>query len=197
MDESGSDSHSTPTPTPAELTRFLNELGRGQASDSATLISHVYAELRSIASGYLRSERPSHGLQTTGLVHDAFLRLFDERRVEWAGRRHFYAVAATAMRRLLVDEARRRRVRQAAPPALTLDQAIASASGLDVDLIDLDAALEALSSLDERQARVVELKYFGGLEVAAIAQVIEVSPSTVEREWRVAKAWLAKRLTGD
>ena len=183
-----------PEPSPAELTRFLNDLGRGAAPDTTQMIQIVYGELKAIAEGCVRAEQPGHTLQATALVNEAFVRLFDQRQVEWAGRKHFYAVAAKAMRCLLVDHARRRK-RQANPaePA-TLDRTIAEASGITVDLIDLDAALDELAALDERQSRVVELKYFGGLEVAEVARVLEVSKTTVEREWRSAKAWLARRL---
>ncbi len=183
-----------PKPTIAELTRYLNELGRGDAGAPTQLIDVVYAELRAIAVAYLRSERPAHGLQATVLVHEAFVKLFDHRQVEWTGRKHFYAAAAKAMRRLLVDEARRRQRRVPTEQTPTLDRAIADASGIEVDLIDLDVALDELARLDARQSRVVEFKYFGGLEVDEVARVLEVSTTTVEREWRSAKAWLARRL---
>lgn len=178
------------------MTRFLNELGRGETSDTDQMFGFVYAELKAIAVGYLRSERPGHDLRTTTLVHQTYLKLFDRRQVEWAGRQHFFAVAAKAMRFLLVDEARRRKRRIATEDAPTLDVAITKASGIEVDLIDLDTALDELALLDPQQSRVVELKYFGGLEVAEVARVLEVSVTTVEREWRSAKVWLADRLRG-
>jgi RNA polymerase sigma factor (TIGR02999 family) len=184
-------------PEPEALTRFLNQLGNGASDDPTRLMSILYAELRAIAEGCLRGERPGHTLQATALVHEAYVKLFDPRQVEWKGRKHFYVVAAKVMRRLLVDQARRRkrRGRDRNPP--TLDLAIAAASGIPVDLIDLDAALDELAALDERQSRVVELKYFGGLEVADVARVLDASVTTVERDWRSARAWLASRLGGD
>lgn len=181
-----------PEHRPAELTRFLNDLGRGTTPDTTQMIQIVYAELKAIAEGCFRSERAGQTLQATALVNEVFVKLFDQNRVEWAGRKHFFAVAARAMRRLLVDQARRRQRR--AKAEATLDRAIADASGITVDLIDLDTALDELAALDARQSRVVELKYFGGLEVADVARVLEVSKTTVEREWRSAKAWLARRL---
>lgn len=183
-----------PQPSPAELTRFLNEVGRGTTPDTTQIIQVVYAELKAIAEGCVRSERPGNTLQATALVNEVFVKLFDQSRIEWAGRKHFYAVAAKAMRRLLVDQARRRQRRKKAETPATFDQAVADASGISVDLIDLDAALEELAVLDDRQSRVVELKYFGGLEVEEVAKVLEVSKTTVEREWRSARAWLARRL---
>ena len=174
----------------AELTRFLNELGAGESTDTTRLMPVVFEELKAIAESCFQRENPGNTLQATALVNAAYVKLFDQRRVEWSGRKHFYAVAAKAMRNLLVDQARRRR--RAEP--MTIDRAIASASGIDVDLIDLDAALTELATLDERQSAVVELKYFGGLTIAEIAPMLEISTATVEREWRSAKAWLADRL---
>lgn len=181
-------------PEPEALTRFLNQLGNGESTDTTRLMSILYAELKTIAEGCLKGERPEHTLQATALVHETFVKLFDSQHVEWKGRKHFYVVAAKVMRRLLVDQARRRQRgrRDASPP--TLDRAIADASGIPVDLIDLDAALDELAELDERQSRVVELKYFGGLAVADVAKVLDTSVTTVEREWRSARAWLASRL---
>lgn len=176
-----------------ELTRLLNELGRGATPDTTEMVRIVYAELKAIAEGCLSAERPGITLQATALVNEAFVKLFGRRDVEWEGRRHFYAVAAIAMRRLLVDAARRQRRRPRADTP-TLEEAIAAGSGIEVDLIDLDAALDELAELDARQSQIVELKYFGGLAVADVARVLDLSKTTVEREWRAAKAWLARRL---
>jgi len=179
----------------SELTRFLNELGTGESADAAGLMPVVMRELKAIAEACFRSERPGNTLQATALVNEAFVKLFDGPKVEWNGRKHFYAVAAKAMRHLLVDQARRRE-RRGAREHQTLDRAIAAASGIDVDLIDLDEALRELADLDDREARVVELRYFGGLENREVARVLDVSVKTVERDWRSAKAWLADRLAG-
>lgn len=187
-------SEPAPEQSPAELTRFLNDLGRGAPPESTQFVQLVYAELKAIAEGCFRRENPGNTLQATALVNEVFLKLFDRSSIEWNGRRHFYAVAAKAMRRLLVDSARSRKRRGNAETPPTLDLAIADASGIEVDLIDLNAALDELAALDARQSRVVELKYFGGLEVEQVAEVLDVSKTTVERDWRSAKAWLAQRL---
>lgn len=187
-------SEPAPEQSPAELTRILNELGRGTSPESTRFVEQIYAELKAIAESCFRREHPGNTLQATALVNEVFLKLFDQSSIEWNGRRHFYAVAAKAMRHLLVDSARSRRRRGDARTPPTFDLAITSASGIEVDVIDLNAALDELAALDARQSRVVELKYFGGLEVEEVAEVLDVSKTTVERDWRSAKAWLAHRL---
>ncbi|MCA8956795.1 MAG: sigma-70 family RNA polymerase sigma factor [Planctomycetes bacterium] len=187
-------SNNAPSSSPGQLTRFLNELGHGGNADATEMMGIVLTELRRIAEASASSERPGRTLHPTALVNEAFVRLFDGPRVEWVGRKHFYAVAAKAMRHLLVDQARRRKRNPSAGAPEILGEPIADAGESDVELIDLDAALEELTALDPRQGRVVELKYFGGLEVAEVARVLDVSKTTVEREWRVARAWLARRL---
>lgn len=182
--------------SPEELTRFLNDLGRGDLSAAETLMPHVHEELRAIAESQLRRERSGHTLSPTEVVNEAFLRLFKPERVSWNDRRHFYALAAKAMRQLLVDHARRRKrlKRGGGKEALTLDQAFTAGSEIPVDLLDLNQALEDLSDVNPAQANVVELRYFGGLDVAEVASVLEVSKRSVERQWRAARAWLGSRL---
>ena len=181
---------------PDNLTGFLNELGRGKAGAAETLMPHIHAELLSMAEHQMQRERQGHTLQPAELVNEAFLRLFRPERVSWNDRKHFFALASKAMRRLLVDHARRRtRLKRGGGERVkTLDQAFSEGSEIPVDVLDLHQALEQLSDLDPLQADVVELRYFGGLEVAEVASVLEVSTRTVERQWRAARAWLGNRL---
>ncbi|NOT30832.1 MAG: sigma-70 family RNA polymerase sigma factor [Planctomycetes bacterium] len=183
-------------PDQHELTRFLNDLARGKAAAAETLMPFVYAELRGIAESHLRGQAPRHTLQPTALVHEAFLKLFDPDRVGWNDRKHFFALAAKAMRQVLVDHARRARRLKRGDGRLcvALDEHVAGPAGTATDLVDLNLALDELGALDERQGRIVELRYFGGLEVQEVAEVLAVSTSTVEREWRTARAWLGVRL---
>lgn len=183
--------------SPEELTGFLNDLAHGRVEAGATLMPYVYAELRAIAEGYLQ-RRADRALQPTELISEAFLRLLRSDGVSWNDRRHFFALAAKAMRQLLIDEARRRgRLKRGeGRRAVTLDEAFVGTDGPPMDLLDLDQALEELSGLDPRQGRVVELRFFGGLDVDQVAETLEVSKSTVEREWRSARAWLGHRLAG-
>jgi len=184
-------------PSAAELTVFLDALRDGDAPEAeAALMPHLYAELRVIATACMRGQRPDHTLQPTALVSEAYLKLFQRTDAQWNDRKHFFALAAKAMRQLLVDHARgRSRAKRGGDrQQVTLDAAIAEAGAIDHDLLDLDAALSELAELDEQQARVVELRYFGGLEMAQIADVLGVSLSTVEREWRASRAWLGVRM---
>lgn len=180
-------------PTRGEITELLQALEAGAPDAVDRLIPLVYEELRLLASGYLRSERPDHTLQTTGLVHEAYLRLVDQRRTTWKNRSHFFGIAAQAMRRILVDHARRRRsVKRDGGRPITLDE---EARGRDdQDILDVDEALGRLARLDERQARIVELRYFAGLTIEETAQALEISPATVKREWMSARAWLQREL---
>jgi RNA polymerase sigma factor (TIGR02999 family) len=184
-------------PEREDLTSCLRALSGGEAAASTTLIPHVYRELHAIAMGCLRGQRPNHTLQPTALVNEAYLKLFNQDRVDLKDRVHFFAVAAKAMRQLLVDHARARRRKKRGGGdhrEVTLDEAIAGAAGIDVDLLDMDRALDELRALDARQCQVVELRYFAGLEVEEVAAVLEVSKTTVEREWRAARAWLGQRI---
>lgn len=159
---------------------------------------HVYEELRRIAAAHLRREAPGHTLQATLLADEAFIRLIDQSRVEWKGRAHFMAVASEIIRRLLVDHARLRRAgkRGAGWERVALHEDAASVARHEVDLVELDDELNALRALNERQARVVELRFFGGLSVEEAAEVLGVSPRTVKGDWMVARAWLRERLNG-
>ena len=188
--------HRPPEDRPAELTEFLNELARGNSEAGETLMPYVYDELRVIAESYMRRQQSGHTLQPTELVNEAFLRLFQPEALGWNDRKHFFSLAARAMRQLLVDHARRAGAdkRDGGARELTLVEAFAQASEIPVDVLDLNLALEELSSKDERQGQVVELRYFGGLDMEDVAAVMDVSKRTVEREWRAARAWLGHRL---
>ncbi len=179
-------------PKTENVTRLLIELTRGNHAAIDALLPLIYDELRSLASNYLRRERPDHTLQPTALVHEAYLRLVDQTRVNWQNRAHFFGVAAQMMRRILVDHARAHRAgkRGADFQKLSLDVNIDKAVERGAELIALDEALKQLAQIDEQKSRIIELHYFGGLSVEEIAQVLGVSPITVKRHWRMAKAWL-------
>jgi RNA polymerase sigma factor (TIGR02999 family) len=179
-----------------EATRLLRLAARGGEADADRLLVLVYDELRSLAAALLERERPDHTLQPTALVHEAWMRLIDQRETEWRDQRHFLAIAAQAMRRILVDHARaRRRIKRGGEWArVEAGEAEGAAADPDLDLVAVDAALTKLRSVAERPARVVELRFFGGLASPQVADVLEVSLSTVEREWRFARAWLASEL---
>lgn len=180
------------------ITRMLKNWSGGDREALDQLLPYVYDELRRQASRYLRRERPDHTLQTTALIHEAYLKLIDQRKVEWQNRAHFFAVAAQAMRRILVDYARtkKREKRGGDDVKLQLDEAINIAAGeKSIDLVALDEALTRLAEFDERQARVVELRYFSGMTEDETAEVLDISPATVRRDWRMAKAWLHSELT--
>jgi RNA polymerase sigma-70 factor (ECF subfamily) len=186
------------------VTTLLQSASRGPVPENLpqALLPFVYDELRRLAAGYLGRERASPTLQATELVHEAYLKLADQSRVEWAGKTHFFAVAATAMRRILVDHARRRsRLRRGGgdrPVTLHDELGIFRSSGLDPeDLIVLDEALGALAEEDEREAKIVEMRVFSGLTVEEVAGVLGVSKRTVEGEWTHAKAWLRRRIAGE
>jgi RNA polymerase sigma factor (TIGR02999 family) len=180
-----------------DVTRLLDDLSDGRRQAFDELLPLVYAELRRRAANQLRRERRNHTLQPTALVNEAFLKLVDQRSVRWQNRVHFLSVASQAMRRILLDHARthRRVKRGGAPAQVTLDEALMSEDSRSIDLLALDEALERLSALDERQARVVELRFFGGLSVEEAAEVLSLSPATVKREWSMAKAWLHAELS--
>lgn len=182
-------------PPPDEITGLLNAAGAGDAAAGDQAAARVYQELKRLAAGYLRAERGDHTLQTTALVHEAWLRLADQRRITWQNRSHFFGIAAQAMRRILVDHARRRRAgkRDGGRP-VTLRDDVDAAPEAGEDLVALDEALERLAILDARQARVVELRYFGGLTIEETAETLDLSPATVKREWLSAKAWLLREL---
>jgi RNA polymerase sigma-70 factor (ECF subfamily) len=178
----------------ADVTRLLIAWRGGDHAALDRLMPLVYAELRRVAHRYMRDERPNHLLQTTALVHEAYLRLIDVNRVDWESRNHFFAVSAQLMRRILVEAARRRNADKRGGDAshVALDEAMLPAPDRDADLIALDEALDTLAALDARKARVVELRYFAGLSVEETAGVLRVSVETVTRDWRMAKLWLQR-----
>ena len=186
------------TQTPTNVTQLLQEWSGGSGEALDRVIPIIYEELRARAAGYLRRERPGHTLQPTALVHEAYLRLADARGVPWQSRAHFFAIAATLMRRILVDHARKRSAskRGGSGVRLTLDEGLAVTDGTDgVDLVAVDEALDRLATLDAQQAQVVELRFFSGLSVEETAEALGVSPRTVKRDWGVAKAWLHRELS--
>ena len=168
----------------------------GQTLSNATLMELVYDELRAMASRFLRYERPGHTLQATALVHEAYMRINAVTGIRWASRAHFFAFAAEAVRRVLVDYARRHKAakRGGGRTRLRLSDDAVQAAEDNVDLLDLDDVLQELQSLHPRQSQIVEMRFFGGLTVDEVAQVLEVSPRTVYDDWTLAKAWLGRRL---
>lgn len=181
---------------PADVTRLLQQWSDGHEQALDRLAPHIHHELRKLAAGYLRRERPDHTLQPTALVNEAFLRLIDQRAVRWQNRAHFFGIAAQAMRRILVDHARTHAAEKRGGGArkIPLDEANIPGGTVDVDLLALDEALTRLAVIDPQQSRIVELRFFGGLTMDETAEVMRISPATIGREWRVAKAWLAAEL---
>jgi len=179
-------------PSPSEVTQLLKDWSSGDHEALDRLIPIVYAELRAIAARYLRRERRDHTLQPTALVNEAYLRLIDQKQVQWQNRAHFIGVAAQMMRRILVDHAKshNRAKRGGGAQRVSLDEAMAVSDERANDLLELDSALTALATFDDRKSRVVEMRYFGGLTVEETAEVLKVSEMTVAREWKLAKAWL-------
>ncbi len=185
-------------PTPGEVTRLLLAWRGGDRGALDALVPFVYSELRRQAARYLGRQRPGHTLQATALVHEAFLRLIDQTGVSFQDRAHFFAVASRAMRQILVDHARRRGAekRGGAATRLALEDGTAAVEPRGVDLVALDGALERLEALDPEQARLVELRFFGGLTIEETAVVLGRSPATVKRSWGSARAWLYGELAG-
>jgi len=187
-----------------DVTHILQEWSKGGGDAHEELLPLVYGELKRQARRYLQNERSGHTLQPTALVHEAYLRLVDQTRVSWQSREHFFGVAAQAMRRILVDHARAHAAEKRGGnlPPLPLDEAhqLPGQRGdvlLAAELLALDEALELLAKEDERAVRVVEMRYFGGYDEKEIAEYLDVSTKTVEREWDFAKRWLRSRLAGD
>jgi RNA polymerase sigma-70 factor, ECF subfamily len=174
------------------VTALLTEMAKGNQKAGPQLIPLVYSELRRMADGYMRRERPGHTLQTTALVHEAYLKLVGQHSVNWQSRAHFFGIAAQVMRRVLIDHARGhvRDKRGGGREAVSLDEAVVFSKERAEEFLELDRALEALAAVDARQANIVELRYFGGLTVEETAEVLGISPKTVKRDWTVAKAWL-------
>jgi RNA polymerase sigma-70 factor (ECF subfamily) len=179
------------SPSPHEVTQLLAEWSRGDRSALDRLMPLVYDELRRLARHYLSRERPGHTLQTTALVNEAYLRLVDQK-ATWQSRSHFFGIAAELMRRILVDHARSHQYskRGGGAQKISLNEAVLMARERSSDLVALDEALTNLAAFDPRKARVVELRFFGGLNVEETAEMLEVSTNTVKRDWTTARAWL-------
>jgi len=178
------------------VTELLTDWSKGDQEALNKLIPLVYDELHKLASRYLRRERPDHTLQTTALVHEAYLKLVDQKDANWQNRVQFFAVAAQLIRRILVDYARRHRAskRGGSYYKVTLDEGLVSSGERDAELFALDEALDRLATFDPQQSRVVELLVFAGLTLEEAAQALNISPRTVRREWSMAKAWLHKEI---
>jgi len=183
-------------PRPPDVTQLLQAWSDGDAGALDRLMPLVYEELHRLAKRYMAREQPGQTLQVTALVNEAYLRLTDWKNVHWQNRAHFFAVSAQLMRRILVDFARSRHYdkRGGGTPALSLEEAAVVSQEKDADLVALDDALNALDAIDSRQSQVVELRFFGGLSVEETAEVLNISPRTVMREWRFAQAWLYREI---
>jgi len=180
-----------------DVTALLLEWSGGNRAALDELMPLIYAEVRQLASRALSRERPNHTLQSTALAHELYLKLIDQKRAQWGDREHFFAMASQIIRRILVDYARRRHAqrRGGLDTRITLDEALAPQQDRDFNLVVLDNALEALSQIDSQQARIIELRFFGGLSIEATGRILGVSPSTVNREWNLARAWLYRELS--
>jgi|SRR5271157_315117 len=180
-----------------DITGLLDDWRNGDQEALNRLIPLVYDELHQLAARQMRRERTTHTLQSTALVHEVYLRLIDQRRVQWHDRDHFFAVASQIIRRILVSHARSRKAakRGGARTTLVLDESIAAPGHREIDLEALDDALEALARLNSQQARIVELRFFGGLSIESTADFLQTSPATVKRHWNVARAWLYREIS--
>jgi RNA polymerase sigma factor (TIGR02999 family) len=185
-------------PQSREVTRLLQAWSAGNEEALQKLTPLVYRQLHRAARRYMAGERSGHTLQATALINEVYLRLIDARRMDWQNRAHFFAVCAQLMRRILTDFARSRRYQKRGGGAahMPLDEALVVGSQADSELVELDEALKKLALVDERKSRVVELRFFGGLEVKETAEVLNVSSETVMRDWRLAKVWLVRELRG-
>jgi RNA polymerase sigma factor (TIGR02999 family) len=184
-------------PPPQDVTKLLLAWNDGDQVARDELMSVVYQELRRLAHHYMRRESPGHTLQTSGLVNEAFLRLVDQRDVQWRNRAHFFGIAAQMMRRILVDYARSRRYakRGGGIPNLSLEEALIVSDERTAEVVALDETLQRLAEIDPRKSRIVELRFFGGLSIEETAEVLAVSPGTVMRDWTLAKAWLRREMS--
>jgi RNA polymerase sigma factor (TIGR02999 family) len=183
--------------SPHVVTRLLVDWGNGDRQALEKLTPLVYQELKRLAARYLRRERREHTLQSTALVHEAWLRLIDQKQVHWQNRAQFFGIAAEMIRRILIDHARGRQAAKRGDGAikLSLDDALATPNRRDLDLVALDDALRDLGKLDPQQSRLVELRFFAGLSIEESAELLGVSPATVKREWTAAKAWLYREIS--
>lgn len=179
-----------------DVTKMLKAMAADNGRPPERLLPVVYDELRRLAHGYMQNERSDHTLQATALVHEAYIQLVDWKNVSWQNRAHFFAAAAQMMRKILVDHARERNAlkRGGGLRTIALDEAVSFPNQNNVDLIGLDDALLELGSFDPQQARIVELRFFGGLTIEETAHALNISDSTVKRDWQIAKAWLFNRI---
>jgi RNA polymerase sigma-70 factor, ECF subfamily len=185
-------------PERSDVTNLLNSLNDGGGKAPEQLLPLVYNELRKLAQGYIQNERPDHTLQATALVHEAYIRLVDWEAVSWQNRAHFFGVAANVMRKILVDHARQKKAhKRDFGQRIELTENVSFSGRRDVDIIELNDALEALAGIEAQQARIVELRFFGGLSIDETSHVLDVSRSTVKREWAIAKTWLYRNLKSE
>jgi RNA polymerase sigma factor (TIGR02999 family) len=186
-------------PSEQDITQLLRAWGNGDQQALGRLTPLVYKELHRVAHRYMADERAGHTLQTTGLVNEVYLRLVDVRGVSWQNRAHFFAICARTMRRILINFARSRQYQKRGGEAVsvTLEDALGVSRQPAVEFLALDDALKGLAKLDPRKNQVVELRFFGGLSVEETAEVLKISPETVMRDWKVARAWLARELSGE
>ncbi len=185
------------TRAPHEVTRLLREWSEGDQTALEQLIPLVYDELHRLAHQYMRREKPGHFLQTSALINEAYMRLVDQPQIRWENRTHFFGIAARLMRRILVDEARKRNSAKRGGRLIqvSLDEAAAISQGQAANVVALDDALKSLETVDARQSEIVELRFFGGLSIDETAEVLKVSPGTVMRDWTFARAWLRQQMT--
>lgn len=181
-----------------QITKLLTDLSDGNESALETLMPLVYSELHGIAKRFMANQREGHTFQTSDLIHEAYIKLFDNGEKNWHNRAHFFGVAVQAMRHILVDYSRskQRRKRGGNPRQITLDENALVSKDSTSEILELNEALENLAKLDKRKVRVVEMKFFGGLTMAEIAQVLDVSPETAKRDWSFARTWLMRELSG-
>lgn len=187
------------TPSPQEVTRLLVAWGGGDQAALDQLMPLVYEELRRLAHHYMSDECPGHTLQTSALVNEAYLRLIDQANPRWQNRAHFFAISAQLMRQILVDYARKRRSRKRGGDVrqVSLDEEMIVSEERSANVVALDDALKSLAEIDPRKSQIVELRFFGGLSIEETAEVLQISPGTVMRDWTLAKAWLRREITGD
>src|SRR4029453_4553385 len=186
-----------PSLPPQEVTQLLVDWGNGNQAALDRLMPLVYTELRQLAHRYMRRERPRHTMQTTALIHEAYLRLVDQNQVRWQHQAHFFGIAARLMRQILIEHARShtRAKRGGGGGTISLDEAAIVSQARTTELLALDDALERLATIDPRKSQVVELRFFDGLSVEEAAQVLNIAPNTVLRDWRMAKAWLRREIS--
>lgn len=182
--------------SPDEVTKLLNDISAGGEASPDKLLEIVYDDLRRLAGAYMQNERNDHTLQATALVHEAYMRLVDWKNVTWQSRAQFFSVAAEVMRKVLIDHARAKQAQKRSGHKLVLDEAISLPDRRPIDMIALDEALQSLEKIDPRQAKIVELRFFGGLSIEETAYILKIGESTVRREWTFAKAWFQRELGG-